>query len=86
LGCLLELSWRGQNPVKLGDSGQTRKFLVDGDEVAIKGRENINLVIIICIFRKTIFLYIYIFSGNIFIFISGYIFLVSLLNIISGKL
>uniref|UniRef100_A0A915N9A5 Fumarylacetoacetase n=1 Tax=Meloidogyne javanica TaxID=6303 RepID=A0A915N9A5_MELJA len=37
LGCLLELSWRGQNPVKLGDSGQTRKFLVDGDEVAIKG-------------------------------------------------
>ncbi|KAF7632931.1 Fumarylacetoacetase, partial [Meloidogyne graminicola] len=37
LGCLLELSWRGQNPVKLGDSDQTRKFLVDGDEVAITG-------------------------------------------------
>uniref|UniRef100_A0A1I8AWT1 Fumarylacetoacetase n=1 Tax=Meloidogyne hapla TaxID=6305 RepID=A0A1I8AWT1_MELHA len=38
LGCLLELSWRGQNPVKLGNSGQTRKFLVDGDEVSITGR------------------------------------------------
>ncbi|KAF7625956.1 Arrestin_C domain-containing protein [Meloidogyne graminicola] len=37
LGCLLELSWRGQNPVKLGDSDQTRKFLIDGDEVAITG-------------------------------------------------
>jgi len=29
LGSMLELSWRGQNPVKLGTSGQTRKFLQD---------------------------------------------------------
>lgn len=37
LGCMLELSWRGQNPVKLGENGGTRKFLVDGDEVIIRG-------------------------------------------------
>lgn len=28
-GSMLELSWRGQNPVDLGTSGQTRKFLQD---------------------------------------------------------
>ena len=31
-GCLLERTWRGQNPVNLGDGSQ-RKFLQDGDEV-----------------------------------------------------
>ena len=31
-GCLMERTWRGQNPVNLGDGSQ-RKFLQDGDEV-----------------------------------------------------
>ena len=31
-GCLLERTWRGQNPIKLAD-GSERKFLQDGDEV-----------------------------------------------------
>lgn len=31
-GCLLERTWRGQNPITLGD-GTERKFLQDGDEV-----------------------------------------------------
>lgn len=31
-GCLLERTWRGQNPIKLPD-GSERKFLQDGDEV-----------------------------------------------------
>uniref|UniRef100_A0A914WYG7 Fumarylacetoacetase n=1 Tax=Plectus sambesii TaxID=2011161 RepID=A0A914WYG7_9BILA len=34
-GSMLELSWRGQNTVPVGDS--TRKFLLDGDEVVLKG-------------------------------------------------
>ncbi len=33
-GCLLELTWRGQNPVKL-PSGEERKFLQDGDTVVM---------------------------------------------------
>ncbi|MEM7229107.1 MAG: fumarylacetoacetase [Planctomycetota bacterium] len=33
-GCLLEMTWRGQNPVSLPD-GSERKFLQDGDEVII---------------------------------------------------
>ena len=33
---MLELSWRGQNPVKLSD-GSTRKFINDGDTVILKG-------------------------------------------------
>ncbi|KAL3111556.1 hypothetical protein niasHT_016717 [Heterodera trifolii] len=37
-GCLLELSWKGTNAVKLGESGETRKFLKDGDEVIISGK------------------------------------------------
>lgn len=36
-GSMLELSWRGQNPVDLGN-GVTRKFLADGDEVIISGK------------------------------------------------
>ena len=34
-GCLLERTWRGQNPLKLPD-GSERKFLADGDEVIIR--------------------------------------------------
>jgi fumarylacetoacetase len=34
-GCLLERTWRGQNPIDLPD-GTQRKFLVDGDEVTIR--------------------------------------------------
>ena len=35
-GCLLEMTWRGQNPISLPD-GTERKFLQDGDEVIIRG-------------------------------------------------
>lgn len=35
-GCLLELSWRGQEPLTL-PSGETRKFLEDGDEIIFRG-------------------------------------------------
>jgi fumarylacetoacetase len=35
-GCLLELAWRGQEPVQL-PNGETRKFLEDGDEVIFRG-------------------------------------------------
>lgn len=35
-GSMLELSWRGTQPVDLGN-GETRKFLEDGDEVMFKG-------------------------------------------------
>jgi fumarylacetoacetase len=34
-GCLLERTWRGQNPIKLPD-GTERKFLQDGDEVIMR--------------------------------------------------
>jgi fumarylacetoacetase len=34
-GCLLERTWRGQNPISLLD-GTQRKFLQDGDEVIMK--------------------------------------------------
>ena len=34
-GCLLELTWRGTEPVEL-PSGETRRFLEDGDEVIMK--------------------------------------------------
>lgn len=33
-GCMLELTWRGTNPVQLPD-GTERKFLLDGDELTI---------------------------------------------------
>ena len=36
LGCLLELAKRGANPVTL-PTGETRKFLEDGDEVIMRG-------------------------------------------------
>jgi fumarylacetoacetase len=35
-GCLLERTWRGTEPITLGD-GSERKFLQDGDEVIMRG-------------------------------------------------
>ena len=35
-GCMLELTWRGQNPLKLAN-GEIRKWLEDGDTVSING-------------------------------------------------
>lgn len=35
-GCLLELTWRGAEPISL-PTGEARKFLEDGDEVIISG-------------------------------------------------
>jgi len=35
-GCLLELTWRGSEPVAL-PTGETRRFLEDGDEVIMQG-------------------------------------------------
>jgi maleylacetoacetate isomerase len=37
LGCMLELSWMGSREVKLGDDGEVRKFLKDGDTVIMEG-------------------------------------------------
>jgi fumarylacetoacetase len=36
-GCLLELTWRGAEPLAL-PTGETRRFLEDGDEVVLRGR------------------------------------------------
>lgn len=36
-GCLLELTWRGTEPLAL-PLGESRKFLEDGDEVILRGR------------------------------------------------
>ncbi|MFL6545325.1 MAG: fumarylacetoacetase, partial [Candidatus Udaeobacter sp.] len=35
-GCMLELTWRGANPLKL-PNGETRKWLEDGDTLAMSG-------------------------------------------------
>jgi fumarylacetoacetase len=35
-GSLLELTWKGENAIKLPDGGE-RKFLQDGDSVIISG-------------------------------------------------
>jgi fumarylacetoacetase len=35
-GCLLELTWKGTEPLQL-PGGETRKFLEDGDEVILRG-------------------------------------------------
>ena len=40
-GCMLELTWRGANPLKLPND-ETRKWLEDGDELAITGWCNGN--------------------------------------------
>jgi fumarylacetoacetase len=36
-GSLIELTWNGGHPIRLGD-GSTRTFLEDGDEVVLRGR------------------------------------------------
>jgi len=36
-GSMLELSWRGSKPIPLGETGEVRKFLQDGDTVILKG-------------------------------------------------
>jgi len=36
-GSLIELTWNGEQPIRLGD-GTTRTFLEDGDEVVLRGR------------------------------------------------
>jgi fumarylacetoacetase len=35
-GCLLELTWRGKEPIEL-PSGEQRRFLEDGDEIIMRG-------------------------------------------------
>lgn len=37
LGSMLELCWKGTREVKLGGSGEVRKFLKDGDDVVMTG-------------------------------------------------
>lgn len=44
-GSMLELSWRGTNPINLAD-GSSRKFIQDGDEVVIRGfnsKDNVRI-------------------------------------------
>jgi fumarylacetoacetase len=36
-GSMLEITWRGQHPVEL-PTGETRKFIADGDRVVMRGR------------------------------------------------
>lgn len=36
-GCMLELTWRGTEPIEL-PSGEQRRFLLDGDEIIMRGR------------------------------------------------
>jgi fumarylacetoacetase len=36
-GSLLELTWRGQRPLKMEETGEERAFLEDGDTVIISG-------------------------------------------------
>jgi fumarylacetoacetase len=36
-GSLLELTWRGRDPILLDESGETRTFLEDGDELVLTG-------------------------------------------------
>lgn len=40
-GSMLELSWRGTNPIQLTD-GTERKFIQDGDSVIMRGHSEIN--------------------------------------------
>ncbi|MEO7512371.1 MAG: fumarylacetoacetate hydrolase family protein, partial [Gemmatimonadaceae bacterium] len=35
-GCLLELTWKGSEPLRLAN-GEERQFLLDGDEVIMRG-------------------------------------------------
>lgn len=36
-GSMLELAWRGERPIRLGETGETRVFLNDGDDVVMTG-------------------------------------------------
>jgi fumarylacetoacetase len=36
-GSMLELSWRGQNPIELSETGETRTFLENGDSLVLTG-------------------------------------------------
>lgn len=36
-GSMLELTWRGTKPITLAETGETRTFLEDGDEVIMRG-------------------------------------------------
>ncbi|MFW5653372.1 MAG: fumarylacetoacetate hydrolase family protein, partial [Planctomycetota bacterium] len=36
-GCLLELCWRGQEPITLPGTNEKRAFLADGDNVILRG-------------------------------------------------
>jgi fumarylacetoacetase len=36
-GCMLELTWRGTEPIQL-PGGEERRFLADGDELILRGR------------------------------------------------
>jgi fumarylacetoacetase len=36
-GSMLELSWQGKREIKLGDTGNVRKFIQDGDTVRVRG-------------------------------------------------
>lgn len=44
-GCLLELTWNGQNLISL--DGTTRGFIEDGDEVTMTGYCQVNTFIFI---------------------------------------
>jgi fumarylacetoacetase len=35
-GCLLELTWRGTEPIEL-PNGESRRFIEDGDEIVMRG-------------------------------------------------
>lgn len=37
LGCMLELTWKGERPITLEETGETRVFLEDGDTVVMTG-------------------------------------------------
>jgi fumarylacetoacetase len=36
-GCMLELTWRGQDPIVLHETGETRSWIEDGDTVIMRG-------------------------------------------------
>ncbi|MBI3721052.1 MAG: fumarylacetoacetate hydrolase family protein, partial [Fimbriimonas ginsengisoli] len=36
-GSMLELTWRGSQPIRMDETGEERRFLEDGDEVTFTG-------------------------------------------------
>jgi fumarylacetoacetase len=36
-GSMLELTWRGEKPIEMTETGETRAFIQDGDTVFLKG-------------------------------------------------